>query len=1379
MFNYGMLLFATGEKIKIEDYSYKDGLTSSIVYSVFKDSKGFLWICSDNGLFRFDGYNFRNINTLVKDFLNEETYCIEEDHVNNFYIGTNRGIYYYNTHTEQLFLLKLSLGKTIKIHQILLLDNKIWVASDNGLLVFDIQKNLNPKNTIQTLQLFPDKYHKRTPQDNVVNTIFYLPGNQSLWVGSNGALYELNRKTLDFRHIDSHFQNSIRGISAYRNKIIVSSWDGGVFIVDPLKHMLDHNPFVDEVNKVVGNIRVMTAIFDKQNRLWVATFNSGLYIFENRNGKVTYSNYRNNPKHEENLKSDFINKMYIDNTGIVWLCMNQPALSKVYFQQSKLKSFNFSDQKNNLISKEIIEVTRSSNKNKLWVTTNGSGIYLFDAINHSYVQYTDKTSNGLQLQSNDINLCYQDKKGNLWIVYQKLGLYVVPAKSAIGLVNGISVPTIKPVSANNLASMNSAANSYITTFFEDNSGRLWIGAWGSLYVIDFKTNSKNNKEITDFISEIKSTCVFAIGMRANFDFFISPVTCINEIENNRYWIGAQGSGIIQVDEISETKFSCKQLPQTKKIPSTNIGTILKDNRNGVWIGTHSGLCYLNLKNDSVKILTVKNGLPSDNINNIVEDTHFNIWISTSYGISKIRPKDYSISNYFYSDKEKFNQYIKNGGELTDRGIVFSTNESLVIINPDSIDNQGNSPSLYFTDIKIDNKPVFPLEKYKGTSVIETNINETKIINVPYNQTLSIEFAALDFLAPHQIRYQYRIGNNNEWILLKPGQRNLSLPNMSQGEYTLSIMAINSSSKSNVISVKINYLPPFWLSKPAYVLYVAIILFLFLTYRRLLIQRLLQKSIIEKERFEIKKLEELDKMKSEFFSNISHEFRTPLSLIIGPLEKLVNEVDISSKNKEKIRLVLKSSSRLLKLTNEFMDFSKIEKKLLTPEYQMCEFKSFVNEICLQFNNLADSSNLDFNISCSFEQQEIPLDKRMIEKVIYNLLSNAFKYTPANGLIMVNITKIKEQADDYIKLSVINTGEGINTENLDKIFNRYYQVNNVQNRNVEGTGIGLSLVKSYIDLHNGKVEVKSKTNQETSFDIYLPVQQVKFDAKAAQLSKINDISPVKIIENKEIKTQNSKPTSHYQLLIIEDDDDIRNYIIDELSCDFKILSAKNGQEGLKIANEILPDLVITDLVMPVLSGLELCKELKTSLVTSHIPILMLSAITTIEEQIEGLEMGADVYMVKPFSIEHLKAQILRLISFKQAIYSQYLKETELIPKGSLNTRLDEEYMRKVTNFIENNLTNSDLCVDQLAQCVSLSKVQTYRKIKAITGMSIVEFIRTIRLKKSIQLIMEGQHNFSEIAFETGFSTPSYFSKCFHDHFGKTPSEFAAEFGDTKTT
>ena len=1367
-------LFAINETIRIEDYSYKEGLTSSGVNSVFKDSKGFLWVCTTNGLFRYDGYSFKNINSIASGILKYETYCIVEDRNQNFWIGTaGKGIVYYNSHNGKLFSLKLSEGNNSKVNRILFFQKRVWVATNAGLLVIDEKENIDVNTFFEVKVLWPDPLQKNL-QMNVINFIYTQPGSKSLWIGTNSPLYELDPTSYQFKIINSYNQNSIRWLADYSNgNILASSWDGGVFVVNPEKHIVENDYFINEINKIIGDKRVKSAIVDRQNRYWIATFGEGLYIFDKeKNGSLKYKNYRNEENLPIKLKSNFIDQIFIDSNGTTWLSMAESGLSKISYREDYFHFFKFFESKNNTKSKEIHAFKQSSDSNKFWVSFNRNELDLFDSKNYSYRQFTSSSSE-LQLQNDKINFSYQDKKGNLWIIYSRIGIFVVPSKYAISLVEGKSKGTIKPIDANALFLRDPRENSYITNFYDDSKERLWIGCWGDTYVLEILDGFLNSQSPDQLKLNSKITHIYSESNKEQFKFTISPVSSIVEIGESIFWLGTRNEGIIEIKDLSNQQFAGKDLELNEKLPSIYINCFYLDKNRTLWIGTNSGLCYL--MNNSLQVINVKNGLSSESINSITEDSHHDIWISTSYGIYKINSRDLSILNFYNSDNVKLNQFINGAAAVSSDGnIWFSTNESLVTFNTDSIENIQISAPIYFTDIKINNHSIIPSEKYRGIRVIENEVNLSNAINVPYGSTLNIEFAALDCLNPEKILYKYKIGNNSEWIILGPGQRSLNLPNTNPGDYNLSIMVVNSSGKDGIRSVKIHYLPPFWLSKIAYLIYLLTTLILLFTYRKLVIQKTLQKSLVEKERYERKKIEELDKMKSEFFSNISHEFRTPLSLIINPLEKLVTEDNLSIKDKNRIRLVLKSSNRLLKLTNELMDFSKIEKELLKPDFQLCEIVSMTNEISHLFINLADLMNIELKINYSFDRLELPIDKGMVEKIIFNLLSNAFKYTSVNGVIMINLSKIRESETEFVKISVINTGEGISKENLSKVFDRYYQVNNVQNKNIEGTGIGLALVKSFVELHNGKVEVKSEPKLETCFDIYIPMFQNDFNSNIESYTvPKSSLKSTKLTHENE--NHSAKLNNAYRILLVEDEEDVRNYIIEELSSDYKVFFAKNGEEGLNMANETIPDLIITDVMMPVLSGIELCKKLRNQVITSHIPIIILSAKTGIIQQIEGLEMGADVYMIKPFNIDILKVQVQRLISFKQAIYLKYLKETTLIPQDSGTNKLDDDFIRKVLAFIEENLTDSDLNVDQLANCVSLSKVQTYRKVKAISGLSIVEFIRTVRLKKASQLILENRLNFSEIAFTTGFSTPSYFSKCFHDHFGKTPSEFASEYGN----
>ncbi len=1358
-------VLAISKMTEFEDFSYKQGLNTTNANFIFKDSKGFLWICTVDGVFRYDGYSFRNLNSFIKDTFNLESFCMTEVEQGNFLIGTNgKGVFLYNIFEERVYPLRLEYGQNFNVFQILIFKNKVWLASNVGLIMFNYD-NFDVAKKINSRIFLPDPSN-RNSQNNSINVLMALQDSSSIMVGSNGSLYILNFETLVFEDINSYPQNSIRCFSRYsENMIIVGSWDGGIFGFHTGSKKVQNDPVINEINKYVGSARIIDVSIDKERRIWVATFGNGLYIFEkNKSGEITYNHYKNDQKNE-GLKSDFIDRMYIDDLGIAWLCMDQSALSKIYFPHSNIQHI-YPGGENDL--GEIMSVSPSIEKDKLWVATLNSGIILFNTLTPEFKEQQKRKELRINLSIKNVSSCFQDSKGNLWIVDRHDGLFIVPSWQLQAYFANVGTKKISPIDANDLLSIEEK-DPYINQIYEDSRGRIWIGSWGNLYVVDPNLQFAKAKGTSDLISNSVVQTIYSFQGNEKQNFPISPVLSITEINKNQYWIGTSDIGIVQLNESAKGEFTGGLLSLNKQLPGKKIKCLFKDNKGDMWIGTNAGLSSYSFTSGVMVTYTEQDGFASENINNIIEDAESNIWVSTSYGISRITTNNNQVNNYFYPFKENDNRYIPYAAVINSKGILyFSSKDVLSVINPGELENYAKVPPLHFTDIKIDNHKVIPNEKYGRTKVIETNINYCDIINVPYNHTLNIEFAALDYISPEQRIYKYRVGNNKEWIVLNSNQRSLILPAMSPGEYTLEIMLANANNLNLTRSIRINYLPPFWQSKPAFIIYLIILSILFYYYRKLTIQKIQKDSIIEKERYERKKLEELDMVKSEFFSNISHEFRTPLSLIVSPLETLIKVKEMSDKNKEKLAVAMKNTYRLLKLTNELMDFSKIEKKLMLPSYTSCEMVSFINEICQYYTDLAISLNIEFKFNCPLDQIVIPIDARMIEKCVFNLLSNAFKYTMKNGIIMVNMFITQIGKIEYLKISIVNTGEGIPQYMIHKIFDKFFQVDNVQNKKHEGTGIGLALVKSYIELHNGKISVKSEPGEETCFDVYLPLYQKDYKKLDNEVI-VNNYQLPKLQVSEPVKNA-VKPSSNYTILLVEDDSEISKYITNELSDEFKIITAQNGGEGYKQAKDIIPDLIISDIVMPVLSGIELCKQIKSQVLTSHIPLILLSAKFDIADQIQGLETGADVYIPKPFNIEHLKAQIVRLLNFKEMVYLRYLKENTPIPEKSLNTELDEEFMKKIVAFIEQNMENPNLNVEQLAEFVSLSHAQTYRKVRAISGMSVVQFIRTVRLKKAAQLIAENKLNFTEIAYETGFSSPSYFTRCFHDHYGKSPSDFS---------
>ncbi|HEY9125430.1 MAG TPA: two-component regulator propeller domain-containing protein, partial [Bacteroidales bacterium] len=877
-------LFASEKVLKIDIYSYKDGLTTSSVNAVFKDSKGFLWLCSGNGLFRYDGYSFRNLSTITNADLNCEVYSVAEDNLQNIWIGTKgKGIFVLLNKTFELVHLNLKLSEEVVVNQILFLKGKVWVASNIGLLEINKNINLSDGTPISYKRLIPDLAN-RTSQDKVINCLYHKAGSKILWVGTNAQLYAYNVEIDEFSEIISFPQNSIRCLSVLDNKILAGSWDGGVFLVDTLTLKKTSTPFIDYVNKIVGEKRVKAALPDNNGNLFVATYGSGLYAFNNANASFSYINYRNDKNSKENIRSNIINQAYIDNSGILWLSMNQPGLAKLYSQESFISYF--STKKSSDLVNEFLSVQQSIDKNKLWVATNGDGIYLFDTKEKSFLQFNNTAGSRLRLQSNGASYCFQDSKGNLWIVSGRKGIYVVPGKKALQLFNGKGGGVL-PLDANLLFSSDSRANSYITKFYEDSKGYIWVGSWGTLYVLRMKEGFQNASTPDELAQNCTVKSIFSDEQKDEFDFPIFPAITMCEVQKNEIWVGTSGGGVCSVKELPGFKFSVEPLTYINKdLPQLNVRSICKDSKQGIWIGTGAGLCYLKTPWAKLKVLSKSDGLSSDDIGNIVEDKKGALWAATNFGIIKINPENFSVQNFLSAHNDDFNQYILNAGCYDALGNVwFSTPGALASLNTDSTYSSGANLPFYFTDIKIDNQTVVPMQKVDGHTIIRCDINECNEINVPYNHTLSVEFATLNFKAAGQILYRYKIEKRKEWIMLGPNQRNISFSSMKPGLYFLEVQETGMAKKTNSKLLKVRFLPPFWQTKTAFVIYFFVILILFLIYRRLTIQKVLQQSVIEKERYERKKLEELDKMKTEFFSNISHEFRTPLSLIISPLEKL--------------------------------------------------------------------------------------------------------------------------------------------------------------------------------------------------------------------------------------------------------------------------------------------------------------------------------------------------------------------------------------------------------------------------------------------------------------------------------------------------------------
>jgi signal transduction histidine kinase/DNA-binding response OmpR family regulator len=821
----------------------------------------------------------------------------------------------------------------------------------------------------------------------------------------------------------------------------------------------------------------------------------------------------------------------------------------------------------------------------------------------------------------------------------------------------------------------------------------------------------------------------------------------------------------------------------------NINSVLslyEDDNNNLWIGTDGdGLFQYNLETKTLKKIGKNEGLQQETVASITTSQDGNLWIAGNKGLSKINlNKANEVTNYNVNDGLLSNDFNNNAAFSDDSGILYFGNYSGInYFNPKKIITNPYEPSVYLTDLKIFNNSVAIDDQ---DSPLTSVLSETSEITLTHEKSVfTISYAGINYTRPENNTYAYYLeGFEEDWNYVDH-TKTATYTNLASGDYTFKVKAANNDGVWNKTptTLKITILPPWWISNWALFSYLLLLLlFSYLAYR-IINSRIVEKRLIKFERDKRQQEEELNNKKIQFFTNISHEFRTPLTLMLNPLEDIINSkhLEFSEDVKEKHNIIYKNTKRLTRLINELMDFRKLQFNKLTVNACEIEAVSFINEVSSYFREEADQQDISFSTTFNANNITLWADPGMLEKILFNVLSNAFKVTSEEGLINIDVSipeekKILPLIDEKNPISVIeirieDTGSGIKQEEIDQIFQRFYQVKEINSQYYGGTGIGLEVVQSFTNLHKGKIEVESEEGKGTIFHLYFAQGNAHFSSSEIFIPSNNKIDnpPVEEISNEK---KNDEPEGELKkkkmVLIVEDNAELRNYLSNQLKKEYNILLATNGIEALKLSDKKIPDVIISDVMMPKMDGYEFCARLKENLKTSHIPVLMLSAKTMSDDWIKGIEAGADIYVNKPFKIDILKSQLKRLIKSRQILFDKYSSGTNTFSTPNHTSSLDKEFIAKVLKYINENIQDSQLGVEFLAEELFLSRSQLYRKIKALTGQTANEFIRKIRLLKAKELIENGYDSIGEIGFKVGFSSPSYFTKCFKAEFGVLPTE-----------
>jgi signal transduction histidine kinase/DNA-binding response OmpR family regulator len=846
---------------------------------------------------------------------------------------------------------------------------------------------------------------------------------------------------------------------------------------------------------------------------------------------------------------------------------------------------------------------------------------------------------------------------------------------------------------------------------------------------------------------------------------------IFESRKNELWIGTH-HGLYKYIHNRETfKRYLHDPNDSNSLSSSNIGYICEDKDGILWLGTLGGLNRFDPKSDTFTHYTKEDGLPSNRVQGILEDKDNNaLWLSTYEGISRFDLSTKEFRNFDASHGLTGKRLTGSVLETKNGEFLFGGSNGLNIFHPDDLLSNLEPPDLIISDFKIFNISV----PVGDDSPLQKPIYQTeKIVLASDEHDISFDFLTTHYVDPSQNEYAYMLENyENEWRYV--GNTNSAIyPNLPPGEYIFRVKAANNIGVWNEegVSIKIIILPPWWATTWAYIVY-AIVFFIIIYFTwKIQLKRIRIKHNYEMTKFEAEKMREVDEMKSRFFANLSHEFRTPLTLIFGPAKDIMENSD-DKKAKQNAGMIKRNASRLYKLVNQLLDLSKLEAGKLKLEASEYDIIPFLKGVVLSFSSLAERQRITLRFNTIEKTLSIYVDKDKVEKIVNNLLSNAFQFTPEGGEIDFTIEKLVEE----IEIKIADNGIGIPKEKMNKIFNRFYQLDGSHTREGEGTGIGLALTKELVELHKGKIMVESKEGEGSIFTVLLPLGKkhlkpeeiVEKDVEEEELETIEEvefISEPEMIKEKtdiDVLIDVEKPL----LLIVEDNSDVRKYIISHLEEDYRIQEAVDGKDGLSQASNHIPDLIISDVMMPNLDGFELCNKLKTNEKTSHIPVIILTAKATSQDKIEGYETGADDYIMKPFEAGELKARIKNLIEMRRKLQEKFSSDDFIIPKEL--SSIDERFLNKVLNAINDHISEEKFSIEDLGNEVAMSRKHLHRKLKALTNKSPSQFIRSIRLSKARMLIKEKKGTISEISFMVGFSTPIYFNKCFKEEFGYSPGE-----------
>lgn len=1334
---------AQTEHIRFTSLSTKDGLLSNSVNTILKDRYGIMWFGTDDGLNKFDGTNFTVYRYKPGDstgLRTNEVLALHEDRSGNLWIGTSGGglslydrkkdrFLHYPAQSGDYPLSRCDVIRSICSDY----QGKIWLAQFEGLYVLD--------PTTQSISKHVLTGANGKPLKTTLTSVF-ADSKQKLWIASDNGLLQYDLKT-NAQKIYEHNKNDITSLPDNRITALAEDKWGNTWIgtaAGLCKQGADGAGFTRY--DFLNNAGINSIAADDQGLLWIGC-SDGLYIYNIKTG--TYSVYTQDYRNHQSLSSKGVRCVYIDQQGIYWLGTYQGGICKY---DKNLNLFNLSLSSSFQENREHVAVITSlaeNNNGNVLLGTDGNGLYELNRKNDQVLPVHLSMKN---LQGNSLSILALLRSANdkLYIGTYSKGLIILDQRT------GQCKQLVKGEGMNDLTSND------IFCLFEDSKKNIWIGTnGGGITVVQ-------DAQVTARYSPLPQNGASLMPINGY-------VRAIEEDAEGNIWIGTHGGGIA-VFKPSSGKWEI-YTQENSLLPSNKIQCIHRDKKGKMWIGTFSGLAAFLPDKYQFKRYSEKDGLQNAMIYQIVEDADGKLWLSTNTGISRLDTASETFWNFTHMNGLQNSNFVRAAGlRLTDGELYFSGLEGFNHFYPGNLKVNRNVPQVILTDLKISNKSVAAGDD----APIKEQISIASEIRLNYKQNFALSFVALNYTIPRQNQYAYKLdGFDKDWNYTGSGNT-ASYTNLDPGEYTFRVKAANNDGiwSTGDTTIRVFVKPPFWRTIYAYIFYILAIGGALLYSRHKGISKLRKRFAAEQERQEAERIRQLDQMKLKFLTNLSHDFRTPISLIMGPVDQLMEGEDRPEKQ-EKLNMVRRNARRLLNLVNQLLDFRKLEEQELTLQLSKGEFISFLKEVTDSFRDMSERKNIEFTLKTCIDRLDAYFDRDKMERILFNLLSNAFKFTLSGGHITVDLQKA-ESCDDpeytLVSINVTDTGIGIPEDKKERIFNRFFQ--NEGNASVlnQGSGIGLSITKEFIELHQGKIHVESEPGKGCSFIIQIPLKRA-YETKTALPALAPElVEEAPVLNEPAAVRENNLMNEELSLLLVEDNDDFRYYLKDNLRDHYKILEAINGKEGWQKTLSSHPQLILTDISMPEMDGIELVNKLKSDKRTCHIPVILLTAMTGQEQQLRGLETGANDYITKPFDLDVLNAKIRNLLHLKNNMKTTYSRQLHVaMPEIEVQSP-DAKLLTEIVSYLENNLTNPQLSVENLSKQIGMSRGTLYARLLAMTGETPVEYIRSFRLNKAVSLMEKKNMTISETAYEVGFTTPNYFTRSFKEKFNMLPSEYIAK-------